>query len=151
MPRKAATKKIRNKNELPATPKKVVKKKAAPKKESKKKVEKPFGDGTLSSAAFFGMIRSCLRRKSMYWPSISKVRKAAQIPYTGPNKRMKYLYVCGECGEAKPSVECNVHHKMECGSLSSFDDIGGFVERLFCNSDGLILLCNVCHSAHHKK
>lgn len=117
----------------------------------KNKVEKPFADGTMSSAAFFGMIRSCLRRKSMYWPSIQNARKAAQVPYNGPNKRMKYLYTCADCFENFPAKECHIHHLEECGSLTSFEDIGEFVKKLFCNSDKLVCLCEDCHKNRHNK
>lgn len=152
MPRAAkGTKKIRNKNELPATPKKIPKRVAKSKPIKKEKVPKPFADGKLSSAAFFGMLRSCLRRKSMYWFSIQVVRKAAQIPYVGESKRMKYLYVCGDCKTAVPSTGGAVHHLVECGSLNSFEDLPEFTRKLFCNSDGLIFLCNFCHSLRHPK
>lgn len=148
------TPKPKNKSDIPASPK--PKKKATPKKSvkekaEKKKVEKPFADGTMTSAAFFGMLRSCLRRKSMYWPCIQKARKAAQIPYVGPSKRLKYLYVCADCGGAFPSVQCNVHHQEECGSLKSFEDIGEFVRKLFCDSEFLIVLCSECHDKRHNK
>lgn len=136
-----STKKRATAKKKEVTKKKVVK---------KPKVEKPFADGTLSSSAFFGMIRSCLRRKSMYWPSIQKARKAAQIPYIGENKRLKYLYVCADCSEAFPSSQCQIHHLEECGSLSSFEDIGEFVRKLFCNSDKLICICKSCHDKRHK-
>jgi len=92
-----------------------------------------------------------LRRKSMYWPSIQLVRKAAQIPYVGESKRMKYLYVCGDCQGAFPSTQCAVHHIVECGTLTSFEDLPEFVRKLFCNSEGLILLCDTCHDKRHPK
>ncbi len=36
-------------------------------------------------------------------------------------------------------------HVIECGSLRSFEDLPGFVERLLCEVDGLRLLCEMCH------
>ena len=40
---------------------------------------------------------------------------------------------------------------MPCGSLRSFDDVGGFVERLFCETDFLAVRCFRCHEERHKK
>lgn len=48
---------------------KSVRKNSSPKK-PKKVINKPFADGTMSSSAFFSMIRSCLRQKSRWWHSI---------------------------------------------------------------------------------
>lgn len=43
-------------------------------------------------------------------------------------------------------------HIEPCGSLRSFDDVGGFVSRLFCEVEGLRVLCVGCHNARtHSK
>ena len=115
------------------------------------KAGKKYGDGWYTESAFFAMIRSALRRKSMYWKSIQIAKKRAQIPYTGTNKRRKYAYICEHCGKETIGSDIAVHHKVECGSLNSFNDLPGFVERLFCNSDGLEVICKACHDAYHNK
>lgn len=38
-----------------------------------------------------------------------------------------------------------VDHINPCGTLKSFEDVRGFVERLFCEAEGLRLLCEECH------
>lgn len=127
------------------------KKKTTTKKPRKSRVDKPFNDGTMSTSAFFGMLRSALRRKSMYWKPIFKVRKAAQIPYIGPNKRRKYSYVCQSCKGVFSDKECAVHHINEVGTLTCFEDLPNFVRNLFCEEEGLILICNGCHDKVHNK
>jgi hypothetical protein len=131
----------------------IKKKKAAPKKVAKKRIAAPKtrNAGTMSEPAFFQWLRQVLRRSSLYWKPISQVRKAAQVPYKGDSKRRKYSYICSECKKEYPATEINVHHKVECGSLKSFDDLSGFVERLFVEKDGLVVLCKKCHDAEHKK
>lgn len=128
-------------------------KKAATKKTIKKvrksKVVKEWNDNTMTSAAFFGMIRSALRNKSRFWKPIMKVKNAAKVSYKGPNKRRKFSYICGECKQEFDSKQVKVHHIEECGSLNSFEDIGEFCRRLFCTEDKLILLCDSCHDKKH--
>lgn len=125
-----------------------------PKKKAvrKSKVEKPYNGGTMSKAAFFSFLRNGLRRMSMYWKDIAIVRNAAKRTYKGPNKRQKYSYECGECHLDHFSIkQIAVHHKIECGQLREFSDLPGFVERLFCTSENLIVLCEDCHKKQHEK
>lgn len=126
---------------------------------AKKKVAKPRkgaapktrNAGSMTEVQFFQWIRQVLRKASIYWKPISQVRKEAQVAYKGPNKRRKYSYVCSSCNKEYPSTEINVHHKIECGSLKSFDDLPGFVERLFTEKENLTVLCKKCHDKEHKK
>ena len=135
--------KITNKQKAkPKTPKK---------KAPKKIIEKPFNENTMTNSAFFGMIRAVLRNKSRWWKPILAVKNAAKIPYKGPNKRRKFSYICGECKNEFDSKQVSVHHKIECGTLRTFDDIGPFCKRLFCEKKDLILLCKSCHTTSHTK
>lgn len=85
------------------------------------------------------------------WKPISIVRNKQRIPYTGPNKRQRYSYICTQCKEEFSGKNVAVHHILECGSLTCAEDLPGFVERLFCEESGLILLCSGCHDKLHKK
>lgn len=111
---------------------------------------KPFGDGTMTNAAFFGMVRSALRNKSRWYYPVKVCKERNRIPYTGSNKRRKWSYKCEQCHKLFDVKQVNVHHKIECGMLNSFDDLSGFVSRLFCDSKDLILLCDGCHKEIHK-
>jgi hypothetical protein len=144
-----ARKRPKNKQELLSkNKKKAVAKKAAVKRKSR--VEKPFNSGTMSSSMFFNWIRQMLRRKSMYWRPIGEVRNACRIPYKGPNKRRKWSYICSGCKGVFEHSQVAVHHIEECGTLTKYEDLPGFVQRLFCEKDGLILLCGKCHDDKHK-
>lgn len=67
------------------------------------------------------------------------------MPYVGTDKRTKYLYTCAMCKGDFKGTETVVDHIVPCGSLKSFDDLPAFVERLFCEVDGLRVLCKTCH------
>jgi 5-methylcytosine-specific restriction endonuclease McrA len=74
------------------------------------------------------------------------VLNASKRPYSGPNKRQKYECLCAKCGNHYPLKEAAVDHITPVGTLKSFDDLPGFVERLFCGVEGLQVLCETCHN-----
>ena len=122
------------------------KKKTTTKKTTR--VPKTRNNNTMTESAFFQWLRHNLRKSSLYWKPVAQVRKEAQVPYIGLNKRRKYLYRCSMCG--KDFLKINIHHKKECGTLMKFDDLPAFVENLFCEKQGLIALCDRCHETLHE-
>lgn len=113
-------------------------------------ITKPFADNTMSANAFFSMIRSALRNRSRFWYPIKVCRERARIPYTGINRRRKWMYKCEICSGIFPAEKTVVHHSVSCGSLSSFENIPSFTKNLFCNSSLLQLLCTECHTNLHE-
>ena len=130
--------------------KKTTTKKTTRKKAVRKSVDKPFADNTMSNSQFFGSIRAILRNRSRFWYPIKVCRERNRISYTGANKRRKWLYKCEICHKDFPAESTVVHHTIECGSLSSFEDLSTFTRNLFCDSKFLQLLCTECHSNLHE-
>lgn len=107
-------------------------------------VEKPYASGQWTKARYWSFIRSNLRRAR--WPVIYQVKKEAQLPNDGRfDKRTKFMYKCEHCKEIFKGNQVQVDHIVPCGSLKSYDDLAGFVERLFCEREGFRLLCKGCH------
>lgn len=98
-----------------------------------------------SQAKFWSFIRSGLRSKANRWPVKYEVLAEAKRPYVGDNKRQKFEYLCAICMKHHPQKDIEVDHIIPAGKLSSYDDLPGFVERLFCGKDGLRVLCKPCH------
>lgn len=121
----------------------VVKKKAVVKKP---RVAKTRNAGTMSESAFWSFIRSGLRQKSRWWKPITQCKLEAKRPYTGPLKRQKFEYQCNECKGWFPEKMVNVDHICQAGSLNCAQDLPAFVERLFCETDNLQVLCEACHN-----
>lgn len=115
-------------------------------KPKRKLKERPYAGGRYTEARFWGFIRSALRQKSTRWPPIYDVLEEARRPSKSKNKRLKWEYQCAKCKKWWPQKEVSVDHIIPTGSLKSFDDIPGFVERLFCEKDGLQVLCDGCHN-----
>lgn len=111
------------------------------------RVPRTRAGGEWTEAQFWGFIRSGLRGMSRRWPPL--VRLALELvkrKSQSKNKRLKWEYQCGECSNWFSRKEVQVDHIEPCGSLRTFEDIGGFVERLFCETSGLRVLCNACHA-----
>jgi 5-methylcytosine-specific restriction endonuclease McrA len=118
---------------------------------AKKRKERTRGAGTMTEAQFWQMIRSTLRRASRWWKPVSVCRNNARRKYEGKNKRQKWEYQCNNCKKWFPAKETNVDHITPVGQLNCAKDLPGFVERLFCETDGLQLLCSNCHDIKTKK
>lgn len=60
-------------------------------------------------------------------------------------QRHKYEYKCAECGEWHQGKNVQVDHIVPAGPLSSYEDIAGFAENLFCEASGMQVMCKPCH------
>ena len=115
----------------------------------------------ITDAAFFGKIRSMLRKEWRHSQPYRDALKRAKIPYLRPGRR-KFSIKCEDCGDeyalqerieigktktgnVKEALAYQVDHKVDAGSLKSFDDLSKFAERLFCSPDNLQILCYFCH------
>jgi 5-methylcytosine-specific restriction endonuclease McrA len=96
-----------------------------------------------TEARYFQFIRSALRQATMKYPVIAQYKKDNRRTVTG--KRHKFEYKCVECKKWKQGKQCAVDHIEPAGSLKSYEDLPGFVARLFCEADNLQILCDVCH------
>ena len=63
----------------------------------------------------------------------------------GKAGKHRFEYKCKGCAKHFPQKEVKVDHIEPAGSLKTFDDLPGFVERLFCEADNLQVLCDTCH------
>jgi 5-methylcytosine-specific restriction endonuclease McrA len=100
---------------------------------------------TMTESAFWGMIRSALRRRTIMWKPVAEAKLLARRRYKGTNKRRKWEYQCAECKNWFHDKETAVDHKVPAGTLKCSADLALFIDNLFCEVDGLQLLCNECH------
>lgn len=101
--------------------------------------------GTLTEQAFWGWIRSQLRRSSMRWRPIYKALELARRPSQSSNKRLRWEYKCALCKGWFARANVEVDHYPPVGSLRCAEDLPGFVTRLFTEADGLRVCCEACH------
>lgn len=106
--------------------------------------------GTMTEAAYWGMVRAGLRRTFRWWKPLQAALKAAERPYKGPNKRQKKEYQCAGCGQWGLRRTRQVHHRVPCGKLTCPADLAGFLERLTPEDPNLFaVLCKKCHKKQH--
>lgn len=111
----------------------------------KQRVPRTRGGGRYTEAGFFGYIRAGLRAKFFRWGPRFDVLAAAKTKARNPAGRLKWEYKCAICEQLHPQKQVEVDHIVPCGSLRSYDDLPGFVERMFVEQDGLRVLCKPCH------
>lgn len=125
--------------------KKATKKKTA-KKATKRVTSPPFPEfPDWTTAKFWSYIRSGLRSKWMRWPPRYKVLELARRKSLSANKRLKYEFQCALCEKWHPRDNVEVDHIEACGKLQCYEDLPGFVERLFVGVEKLRVLCIPCH------
>ena len=121
------------------------------KKTVKHRVPRTRNGGTQTESSFWSGIRSALRQKSRWWKPIAEAKELAKRPYTGTNKRRKWEYKCAHCKDYFKADDISVDHIEPAGALKEYCDLAGFVERLFCEVEGLQVLCNPCHNIKTQK
>lgn len=109
------------------------------------RVPRTKGDGHLTEAGYWGFIRSGLRAKFVrWWPRFAVLRDARRKSQSA-NKRLSWEFQCSHCQGWYAQKQVEVNHKIPCGTLKSYNDLPRFVERLFCEKDGLEVVCKPCH------
>lgn len=107
-----------------------------------KRVERTRAGKTWTESRYFGFIRGLLRSGFSRYPVKHQVKKAASRVKKGMKR---FEYECAECRKYFPNSQVQVDHKEPAGSLKTYKDLPGFVERLYCEADGLQVLCKPCH------
>lgn len=93
---------------------------------------------------YFSFIRSALRQAFNKYPPKYEALRRARRKVEGKG-RQKWEYQCAMCGEWFQQKEVQVDHIVAAGSLTSYKDLPGFVERMFCSVDELQVLDKECH------
>lgn len=117
------------------------------KKQVKKQiVPRTHGAGTLTESQYFSKIRSALRSAFRYWKPMMLALEAASRPNQSKNKRLKKEFQCAVCSKWFKRADVEIDHKVECGSLSSYEDIVPFIQRLTAEDiKAYQILCKPCH------
>ena len=118
----------------------------------KKRVERTRNGGTMTEAAFWGAIRSALRRMSRFWKPAMQCKAHYSRPYKGKNKRRKTEVQCQACKGWFPPSTIQMDHVVAVGSLynrkgvATSASLWKFLERLFPEDMFAFQpLCKPCH------
>jgi hypothetical protein len=64
----------------------------------------------------------------------------------GRNGRVIWGASCEACKRSLPLSALQVDHITPAGSLNGEGEVGGFIDRLFCDKNNMRFLCHQCHS-----
>lgn len=109
------------------------------------RVARTRAGGTWSEAQYWAFLRSLLRQGFLRWPARRQALERDRVPYTGLNPRRRWSCQCAECGGMFRGTDVEVDHIERAGRLRSLEDLPGFVARLFCEAEGLRVVCRPCH------
>ena len=112
------------------------------------RVPKTRAGGTMTEAGFMGFIRSMLRKGSTRWKPKYDCKKKARLPEKLPNAKGRLVFhsKCSRCEGVFPETETKVDHiEPVVDPDKGFTSWDEFIERLFCEEEGLQVLCNPCH------
>lgn len=106
--------------------------------------------GRWTEARFRSFITSALRSASRRWPpKFERLKEACVgIRKNAKTNRDAKHYRCASCEELFPQSNVQVDHIEPIGAVDSWDE---FIERLFCESDNLQVLCKPCHKKKSKQ
>jgi 5-methylcytosine-specific restriction endonuclease McrA len=116
------------------------------KQPKKQRVPRTRADNTMTEAGFWTFIRTNLRLISCKWVPRRRALEASRRPNQSDNKRLKWEHQCSQCLQWFPHKQVEVDHVIPVGSLLAYSDLPGYVERLLCEVDGFVVLCERCHN-----
>lgn len=120
---------------------------AGPAKPRASRVPKTRNAGTITEAAYWGMLRSGLRRLFRFWKPAVLALHAARIPCSGA-RGQKWAYVCADCRRAFPRKLVQIDHVEPCGALTELSHLPDFVRRLTPEDPkAYAVRCLACHQA----
>lgn len=105
--------------------------------------------GEWTEARYRSFIVSALRAASRRWPVKYKVLKAALVgrKVNKATGKLALHYRCADCADVFPAKDVAVDHiEPVVATQQGFVSWDVFIERLFCEADGLQILCKQCHS-----
>lgn len=111
------------------------------------KNDKPYNGGQWTKARFNSFVKSALRSASQRWPPRFTTLNEAKVgkKVNAKTGRLAEHYTCNACKQSFPLKEVQVNHITPVVLPSGFDSWDGVIERLFCEREGLEVLCIPCH------
>lgn len=110
--------------------------------------------GRWTDARYKSFIVSALRAASRRWPPKFETLHEAYVGQkTNPKtKRISKHYQCKACSQVFPGKDVQVDHIEPVVSTSEgFTTWDAFIQRLFCEKEGLQVLCTPCHNIKTQK
>lgn len=108
-----------------------------------------YNGGLWTQAKFNSFIKSILRGGSRRWgPKYQVLNEAKKGKHVNKKTgRMAEHYICNACRELFPATEVEVNHIEPVIPVTGFISWDDVITRLFCEKEGLEVLCKPCHKS----
>jgi hypothetical protein len=105
-----------------------------------------------TESRFHSFVKGGLRSISQRWPPKYQCLNEAcvGVKLNQATGRMAKHYLCAVCRAECPLKAVEVNHIVPVVPVTGFDSWDGVIERLFCEKDGLEVVCKPCHKAISK-
>jgi len=115
--------------------------------------EKTRNNGEWTESRFHSFVKGGLRSISQRWPPKYRVLSRAKVgsrvnPESG---RVATFYKCANCQNEFTLKNVEVNHIQPVIPITGFDSWDETINRLFCEEDGLEVLCKPCHKSLTKQ
>lgn len=106
-----------------------------------------------TESKFQSFIKSTLRKGTTRWPPKYEVLNAAKRGKMVNERtgRLAEHYECAHCHGVFPAKEVQVDHIESVIPLTGFISWDDVIKRMFCQADGLQVLCKTCHAIKSKE
>lgn len=106
-----------------------------------------YNAGQWTESRFNSFIKSALRSASVRWPPRYTALADAFVGSKINTKtgRMAKHYKCNSCSGEFPLKEVQVNHILPVVPVEGFSTWDDVISRMFCEQDGLEVLCVPCH------
>ena len=115
--------------------------------------KKTYNNGEWTQARFNSFVKSALRSASIRWPPKYQKLSEALVGTKVNQKtgRMAKHYECNLCKGHFPAKDVEVNHILPVVPIEGFTSWDVIIERMFCEKDGLEVVCKPCHKTITKQ
>ena len=106
-----------------------------------------YNSGQWTQSRFNSFIKSALRTASVRWPPRYETLAEAFVDRRTNEKTGKLAkhFKCASCSSLFPQKDVEVNHKQSVVPVEGFTSWDEVINRMFCEKDGLEVLCKTCH------
>jgi len=110
-------------------------------------VVKPYNGGQWTQARFDSFVKSALRAASRRWPPKYEALKRACVGkrHDSATGKQSFRYTCQGCANIFKAADVSVDHIETAVPIEGFTNWDEVIHRMFCEADGLQILCHGCH------
>lgn len=108
-----------------------------------------YNNNQWTQSRFNSFVKSALRTASVRWEPRYRTLEDAFVgrQINVKSGKLAKHFLCSKCGGHFPQKDVEVNHKIPVVPVEGFTSWDVVIDRLFCEKDGLEIVCKPCHKA----